>query len=165
MTHPASLTLTLPDTGSTDRLAQALSAMAAPGICVLLEGPVGAGKTYLARKTLQTLMQQQGTVEDVPSPTFTLVQTYHVGKLDVWHADLYRLTDPDELIELGLDTAFETAFCLIEWPDRMGGLAPPGAVHISLKPDPKHQEARKAKITGPARSIDALANGFAEATP
>ena len=65
------------------------------------------------------------------SPTFTLVQVYEAD-VEIWHADLYRLTHPDEVLELGLDAAFGTAICLIEWPDRLGDLAPEGALHLKL---------------------------------
>lgn len=149
MTQPAFQTLTLPDTEATSRLADALAALAAPGVCVLLDGPVGAGKTFLARGVLHALMRKQGQLEDVPSPTFTLVQTYVVGGLEVWHADLYRLTSPDELIELGLDTAFDQAFCIIEWPDRMGDFAPDSALRISLAADCANESKRTAQIQGP----------------
>lgn len=71
-------------------------------------------------------------VEDVPSPTFTLVQTYDTPTLTIWHADLYRLTHTDELYELGLDAAFDTDVCLIEWPDLLADLTPKDALHVSL---------------------------------
>ena len=66
----------------------------------------------------------------MPSPTYTIVQTYDAGDLEIWHADLYRLTDASELVELGLAEAFETALTLIEWPDRLGEIAPPDALRI-----------------------------------
>lgn len=150
MTQPASLSFDLANTNATTRLADALAAKARPGLCVLLEGPVGAGKTFLARAVLHALMRAQGPIEDVPSPTFTLVQTYEVGALDVWHADLYRLTAPEELVELGLDAAFDQAFCLVEWPDRLGVFQPSGAARIALEPDPHAADMRTARITGPA---------------
>lgn len=156
MTQSASQTLILPNIEATTRMADSLAALAAPGVCVLLEGPVGAGKTFLARSVLHSLMRQNGTIEDVPSPTFTLVQTYSVGILDIWHADLYRLSSPDELIELGLDTAFEQAFCLIEWPDRLGDLAPKNALHISLEPDAAAETKRTAIIQGPPALVAQL---------
>lgn len=95
----------------------------------MLEGAVGAGKTHFARGLIQTLL---AVPEDVPSPTFTLVQTYQGVDCEIWHTDLYRLTDPDEVIELGLLDAFETAICLIEWPDRLAGLAPPDAFTLAF---------------------------------
>jgi tRNA threonylcarbamoyladenosine biosynthesis protein TsaE len=65
----------------------------------------------------------------VPSPTFTLVQSYQAD-VEIWHADLYRLSHPDEVLELGLDEAFDSAICLIEWPDRLGSLLPKGAMRL-----------------------------------
>lgn len=91
------------------------------GDCLLLSGPVGAGKTHFARSVIQSLLVD---FEDVPSPTFTLVQTYPTRIGEIWHADLYRLGHVDELTELGLEDAFDTAVTLIEWPDRLGGLHP-----------------------------------------
>jgi tRNA threonylcarbamoyladenosine biosynthesis protein TsaE len=67
----------------------------------------------------------------VPSPTFTLVQSYDAD-VALWHADLYRLTHPDEVMELGLDEALETGVCLIEWPDRLGRYAPPDALRLQF---------------------------------
>lgn len=94
------------------------------GDCLLLSGPVGAGKTHFARGIIQAMLAQDGMIEDVPSPTFTLVQTYETSMGEVWHTDLYRLTHVDELTELGLEDAFETAITLVEWPDRLGTLRP-----------------------------------------
>ncbi|WP_298259059.1 tRNA (adenosine(37)-N6)-threonylcarbamoyltransferase complex ATPase subunit type 1 TsaE [uncultured Litoreibacter sp.] len=141
---------------ATANLANALATQATPGLTVLLEGPVGAGKSYFARCAIQSLMAQTGMIEDVPSPTFTLVQTYELDQLDVWHADLYRLTNPDELIELGLEQAFDTALCLIEWPDRLGDLRPAGALNISLTPDAKDPDRRFVQINGPSEIVTRL---------
>jgi len=91
------------------------------GDCLLLSGPVGAGKTHFARGIIRTLA---GDNEDVPSPTFTLVQTYDTPQGEVWHADLYRLCHIDEVAELGLEDAFETAITLVEWPARLGDTKP-----------------------------------------
>lgn len=113
----------------TAALAVTLGAHFRSGDCLLLSGPIGAGKSHFARSLIQSLLPAP---EDVPSPTFTLVQTYDAD-VEIWHADLYRLTDPNEVDELGLTEAFDTALCLIEWPDRLGDLAPPNA--LSLKFD------------------------------
>ena len=131
MTPPAPLTLTLSSEAETHRLAAALAKLAAPGVTILLDGPVGAGKTTLARQVILALLSETGQVEDIPSPTFTIVQTYEAGPLEIWHADLYRLTSTTELNELGLEAAFDTAFCLVEWPDRMGTQRP-DALTIAL---------------------------------
>lgn len=104
-------------------LAPALSA----GDVILLHGDVGAGKTHFARTLIQSIL---GFAEDVPSPTFTLVQTYPASACDIWHADLYRLTSVQEVEELGLTDAFETDICLVEWPDRLGDLMPEHALNL-----------------------------------
>ncbi|MEM6618131.1 MAG: tRNA (adenosine(37)-N6)-threonylcarbamoyltransferase complex ATPase subunit type 1 TsaE [Pseudomonadota bacterium] len=101
-----------------------------PGDTVLLSGPVGAGKSVLARAVIRAL----GVSEDVPSPTFTLVQTYDTPQGTAWHADLYRLTDAGEIYELGLADAVETAICLVEWPGLLGPLIPADALHVMLMP-------------------------------
>jgi tRNA threonylcarbamoyladenosine biosynthesis protein TsaE len=120
--------LTSPD--QTDRIAIALGSRLRAGDTVLLSGDVGAGKTHFARALIQSLL---AAPEDVPSPTFTLVQIYDAASgLEVWHADLYRLTDPSETEELGLTDAMEAAICLIEWPDRLGSLRPQDALDIAL---------------------------------
>lgn len=128
------LTATLPDETATDGLAGVLDAHLRPGDTVLLSGPVGAGKTALARAFLHRRMARAGAPEDVPSPTFTLVQTYDLPDGQVWHADLYRLGSVAEVHELGLEEAFATRICLVEWPDRLGPLTPATALHLTLTP-------------------------------
>ena len=118
------------DEALTAGLARALAAVLAPGDTLLLDGPVGAGKTHFARALIRA--RQGDTPEDVPSPTFTLVQSYLDARgVEIWHADLYRLTDASELVELGLDDAMDHAIALIEWPDRMAP-PPPGALTVTL---------------------------------
>lgn len=123
-------TLILPDQSATEGLAARLAARLRPGDVLLLDGPIGAGKTTLARALIRAAAGNPA--EDVPSPTFTLVQTYDSPRGEIWHADLYRLTHPDEALELGLDAAFDSAICLIEWPDRLGAATPPGALTVTL---------------------------------
>jgi len=127
----ATATLTGPE--ATEALARRMAPHLGPGDTLLLEGPVGAGKSHFARALIQTLQAAHGPVEDVPSPSFTLVQTYAVGPLEIWHCDLYRLGSSDDLIELGLDEAFGGALCLIEWPERLGALAPPDALRLRFE--------------------------------
>ena len=86
------------------------------GDVVALTGDLGAGKTTLSRGIIQALC---GDIE-VPSPTYTIVQTYETPEYELWHCDLYRLEKPDDIFELGLFEAMEENVCLVEWPDRMG---------------------------------------------
>jgi tRNA threonylcarbamoyladenosine biosynthesis protein TsaE len=119
MTQPFTFTSHSPD--ETAELAQRLAVHLRPGDVILLEGHIGGGKTHFARSLIQSLLT---TPEDVPSPTFTLVQTYDTPDFEIWHSDLYRLSHPDDVFELGLTETFETAVCLVEWPDRLGDLVP-----------------------------------------
>ena len=140
------LSLFLPDDTATTRLGILLAGLVGPGDTLLLHGSIGAGKTHLARALIQARL---GRAEDVPSPSFTLVQTYAADGTDIWHADLYRLSHPDEVLELGLEDAFATAICLIEWPDRLGGSAPETALHIALTAE---GDGRRADLSGAAYS-------------
>lgn len=101
--------------------ARALGTLLRPGDVVCLWGDLGAGKSTLARALIQG---QMGDDTDAPSPTFTLVQTYEAPDFDIWHFDLYRLEDPSEVLELGIEDAFAEAVSLIEWPDRLGPYMP-----------------------------------------
>ena len=118
----------------TAALARDIAPLLGAGDVILLTGPIGAGKSHFARSVIQSRLAAVGRMEDVPSPTFTLVQVYDVG-VEIWHADLYRLTSSDEVLELALDDAFDTAICLVEWPDRLGALRPRGALVLTLMPD------------------------------
>ncbi|NUH66959.1 tRNA (adenosine(37)-N6)-threonylcarbamoyltransferase complex ATPase subunit type 1 TsaE [Sulfitobacter sp. S0837] len=129
-----SVTLTSPE--DTANRARALADLLRPGDVILLSGDVGAGKTHFARSLIQNLLAEP---EDIPSPTFTLVQTYEGQTSAIWHADLYRLTSTHEIEELGLVDAFHDAICLVEWPDRLGPLTPAQALHIDLSPGPDDQ--------------------------
>lgn len=117
----------LPDEQATFDLGARFAAILSAGDVILLEGDIGAGKSAFSRAIIQSMA---GARIDVPSPTFTLVQTYDLPQAELWHADLYRLTSPDEAIELGLEDAFDTAICLIEWPDRLGDVAPDHALRL-----------------------------------
>lgn len=133
-----SLTLSLPDAEATAALASRLAPQLKAGDTLLLSGDIGAGKTTFARALIRARLGNPA--EDVPSPTFTLVQTYDAGAGEIWHCDLYRLTDPQEVLELGLDDAFQTAICLIEWPDRLGPDAPGDALCIQFTAAADHHE-------------------------
>lgn len=140
-THSAALLSNSPD--DTAHLAQRLGADLLAGDCILLSGGIGAGKSHFSRALIQSRLSEP---EDVPSPTFTLVQTYELPDCQLWHADLYRLTDPDQIIELGLLDAFESAICLVEWPDRLGELAPANALTISFSDD-NHDDTRSIELS------------------
>lgn len=124
-----STTLASPD--ETAIFARRLGEFLRPGDTLLLSGQIGAGKSHFARSLIQSLQDQP---EDVPSPTFTLIQTYATRKGEVFHADLYRLTGPEEIEELGLMDALGTAISIIEWPDRLGEDAPMDALTLEFEP-------------------------------
>ena len=132
----------LPDEAATARLGAAIAAELKPGDVVCLSGPLGAGKSTLARGLIRTLTSPD---EDVPSPTFTLVQTYD-GAPRVAHFDLYRLTSPDEAFELGLDEALEEGAAVIEWPQRLEGRLPPDRLDIEIAFD-ETGEGRRVRLT------------------
>ncbi|MDM8165960.1 tRNA (adenosine(37)-N6)-threonylcarbamoyltransferase complex ATPase subunit type 1 TsaE [Roseovarius sp.] len=139
----APLTLTCDSPEATGRVAHRLAQQLAPGDTILLQGDVGAGKTHFTRSAILSLLEMP---EDVPSPTYTLVQTYNATPGEIWHADLYRLTDTSEIEELGLAAAFTDAICLIEWPDRLGPLTPADALTIAFTA-PGPEEARTLTFT------------------
>jgi tRNA threonylcarbamoyladenosine biosynthesis protein TsaE len=138
------LTRTLSSPQETADLAKRIAAALRPGDCLLLEGPIGAGKTHFSRHLIQSLLH---IPEDIPSPTFTLVQTYEVPTGELWHADLYRLSSLNEVEELGLIDAFDTAICMIEWPDRLAELTPPHALHLRIALDRDHADTRHLTFT------------------
>lgn len=152
----ARLRIPLASAEATTRLGALLAPHLVPGDTLLLSGPIGTGKTHLARALIQARLAAEGLAEDVPSPTFTLVQTYVAGDVEIWHADLYRLSDPAEIAELGLEDAFETAICLVEWPDRLGSDAPAGALTIDLAAT-SDGLSRTADLHGPERWAPILA--------
>ena len=117
----------LKDEQATARFGAELASLARPGDLITLSGPLGVGKTAVARGFLAALGHQG----EVPSPTFALVQPYDDVEPRVWHVDLYRIEDPSELEELGLDSAADLVL-LIEWPERAGERAWAGALRLSL---------------------------------
>ncbi|MCL2427740.1 MAG: tRNA (adenosine(37)-N6)-threonylcarbamoyltransferase complex ATPase subunit type 1 TsaE [Alphaproteobacteria bacterium] len=138
-----SLVRELPDLRATGALAARLTGLARAGDAILLEGPLGAGKTAFARAFLRALSGDPGL--EVPSPTFTLVQSYATPRLTVSHFDLWRLDGPGGLAELGWDDARE-GVVLVEWPDRLGALRPHDALTIHFSPP--GAEGRRALLSG-----------------
>ena len=130
----------LADEAATTRLGAAVAELLRPGDAVLLTGELGAGKSTLARGLVRALTRPD---EEVPSPTFTLVQHYD-GRLPVAHFDLYRLQDAAEADELGLDEALDEGAVVIEWPQRLGARLPPDRLDIELTLE---GEGRRARLT------------------
>jgi len=115
-------------------IAEILAEVIRPGDTVLLFGEIGSGKTFFSRAMIQKMMEKQGAVvEDIPSPTFTIVQIYDTLVPPVWHLDLYRISNPDEIIDLDLENALEKHVCLIEWPQNMGLHVPERNISITLE--------------------------------
>lgn len=134
------LTLALPDVAASEALGASLGRVLRPGDVVALWGDLGMGKTTLARAAVRAASDDPDMA--VPSPTFTLVQIYDALTGPLWHVDLYRLEDPEEALELGLEEAFAEAASLIEWPERLGGDLPADRLDIVLSEDGAGRIAR-----------------------
>ena len=147
--QPARLTLELEDESATADLARLLAEQARPGDIYALFGNLGAGKTSFARAFINAL---PGESEDVPSPSFTLVQTYRRGTLEVWHVDLYRLGGPEETFELGLEEGMAQGVSLIEWPERLGAWLPETRLDLEFAYAPDRSEGRRQVTVTPQGS-------------
>lgn len=143
----ASFTVALPDETATLRLMVDIASTLEPGDMLTLSGDLGAGKTTFARAMIRYLAGDESI--EVPSPTFTLMQTYDLPRFSVVHADLYRVSSTAELIELGFDDLPDDAVVVVEWPDRAADLLPPNRLDVSLTLAPKLKpEFRHARVTG-----------------
>jgi tRNA threonylcarbamoyladenosine biosynthesis protein TsaE len=135
----------LSDEAATARLGAAIAQVLRPGEAVCLSGPLGAGKSTLARALVRTLTTPE---EEVPSPTFTLVQFYDGASgghgLKVAHFDLYRLSSPDEAYEIGLDEALDDGAAVIEWPERLEGRLPPDRLDVEIALE---DDGRRVRLT------------------
>ena len=150
---PRIVTLHLKNLSATHALAARLAGLLRAGDAVLLDGPLGAGKSEFARAVLRAAAGDPAL--EVPSPTFTLVQSYDLPAGIAHHFDLYRLDGPAGLDELGWDEALE-GIVLVEWPDRLGGFAPAEALRITLEPGAE-DDARIAHLAGWDDRLKALA--------
>ena len=138
--------LTIKNESELRPLVRRLAEQLAPGDVVFLEGDLGAGKTALARALVRTMTGHED--EEVPSPTFTLVQTYDTSKGMIWHFDLYRLKTSEEVVELGWDEARGSGIVLVEWPERLGPLKPRDRLEIKI-----------SIANGETREIDMIPHG------
>ena len=160
------LTFQLASLEETELLARAVAQICQAGDVIALFGTLGAGKTSFARSFIQSL----GVGEEVPSPTFTLVQTYPLADHDaeaIWHFDMYRISDAAEAYELDIEDAFDTGISLIEWPEKLGDLLPSASLKITLTygekegtrtatiETPGSWEARLASVTSEVSDLTA----------
>ncbi len=140
-------TIELSTLAETEALARGMAPHLRAGDAVGLSGPLGAGKTAFARALIGARLAALGRAEEVPSPSYTLVQTYDLDDVELWHADLYRLSDASELAELGLEDAFATAITFVEWPERLGRLRPARRLDLDIAFRPERgAEARTLRL-------------------
>lgn len=138
--------LTLADLAATKQLGLFMAERLMVGDVLALKGELGAGKSELARAIIQQMCPKE---TDIPSPTFTLVQTYESdSKIPLWHFDLYRLAEPDDVFELGIEEAFIEAICLIEWPERLAGYLPDRTLTIEINYDASANGGRRLILRG-----------------
>lgn len=155
--HRSQTAIDLPDLAATEAFGRRLAKMLRRGDVVALKGGLGVGKTTLARAIVAGLSPESG---DVPSPTFTLVQTYPAalsdGPAELWHFDLYRLDRPDQVYELGIEEALAEGVSLIEWPELAEGLLPKESL-LTVELQIMAGQARRAQLDGGAAWRDRLA--------
>jgi len=168
MSVPTTFSLTLANETATAQLMADLALLVGPGDLITLSGDLGAGKTAAARAMIRYLAGDDEL--EVPSPTFTLAQSYDLPPFPLLHADLYRVNDPSELEEIGLSPLPEATLALIEWPERAAGALPHDRIDIAISHDAAQGPmARSAEITGYGRAaaqierLQALRQFLAEA--
>mgnify|MGYP006433761961 CR=1 FL=1 len=145
-------TLILKDEQATQKLAWQLAAKLEGKETILLHGPLGAGKTAFTRALIRALCDDANMA--VPSPTYTLIQPYETpGGLTIWHCDLYRIHEPEELDELGLPDMLGTGLVLIEWPDRLGVYKPAAPLEVRLDPIDNHACQRQVTLTNAPEGV------------
>ena len=141
--------ITVETEAETGRIAAAVGRVLSSGDCVLLQGDLGAGKTAFARALIRSLAGDPDLI--VPSPTFTLSQSYDLPDFALTHFDLYRLGEAEEVFDLGWEDARADGVNLVEWPERLGPLRPPEALEIRLEATGTGEEQRQLHgIGGPA---------------
>ena len=139
----------LPSLAETGRLASALAALCGRSDALGLGGALGSGKTAFARAFIGARARAAGVPPpEVPSPTFTLIQTYEIGGLEIHHIDLYRLETPEETRELGIDDALAAGLGLIEWPERLGAATPPALLRLTFEHGPA-EDSRIVLVDAP----------------
>ncbi|WP_020590638.1 tRNA (adenosine(37)-N6)-threonylcarbamoyltransferase complex ATPase subunit type 1 TsaE [Kiloniella laminariae] len=148
---------------ATQAFAARLAPMLRAGDVLALDGDLGAGKTAFSRALINAFPACAGQeeIEEVPSPTFTLVQVYDRGEEQIWHFDLYRLEDPEEAFELGIEEAFAEAICLIEWPEKLGRFLPRNRLLVKLSYG-EGETSRKISLHGEAGWLSRLSPLFSE---
>jgi tRNA threonylcarbamoyladenosine biosynthesis protein TsaE len=143
-------TLTLAGGEATERLGRVVAPHLGRGDLLGLTGGLGAGKSTFARALIAARLAALGRPEDIPSPSYTLVQVYDLGTaerpLELWHVDLYRLGSAGEIVELGLEEAFGGAICLVEWADRLGPALPERRLMLGLEIPAGEDDVRRARI-------------------
>jgi len=144
MATKKTLTTELLNETETETLAMSLAKLFDNGEQLAIKGDLGTGKTVIARAFIQALCGQD---TEVPSPTFTLLQTYETkNKKEIFHFDLYRIENSEEAIELNIEDAFADGISLIEWPERLGSLLPPDHLELTLSYG-RVESQRRATIT------------------
>lgn len=149
---PMILLIRSEDENATQELARAIAPLLRAGDTVRLEGTLGMGKTAFARALIRSFL---GANEPVPSPTFALVQDYQTADFPLYHFDLYRLEEPDELFELGFEDAIASGVCLIEWSEKGAPHVPTDGLTVMFVPQPgDHEDVRLICMSAGAAFAD-----------